>query len=71
GYGFAAPVASLLEQKVDEGSKIFQVVKVVLLASMSGYAPQVAVEFGRKVLFSNDRPNFLELEGELKARKSR
>ncbi|MDR0379532.1 MAG: flagellar motor stator protein MotA, partial [Candidatus Accumulibacter sp.] len=71
GYGFAAPIASLLEQKVDEGSKIFQVVKVVLLASMSGYAPQVAVEFGRKVLFANDRPSFLELEGELKARKGR
>lgn len=70
-YGFAAPIASLLEQKAEEGSKIYQVVKVVLLASMSGYAPQVAVEFGRKVLFSGDRPTFIELEDELKARKGR
>ena len=46
-------------------------IKVVLLASMSGYAPQVAVEFGRKVLFSNDRPSFSELEADLKARKGR
>ena len=70
-YGFASPIASLLEQKAEEGSKIYQVIKVVLLASMSGYAPQVAVEFGRKVLFSGDRPTFIELEEELKARKGR
>lgn len=70
-YGFVAPVATLLEQKAGEGSKIYQVIKVVLLASMSGYAPQVAVEFGRKVLFSSDRPTFLELETELKNRKGK
>ena len=29
---------------------------------MSGYAPQVAVEFGRKVLESGVRPTFIELE---------
>ena len=70
-YGFVSPVASLLEQKAEEGSKIYQVIKVVLLASMSGYAPQVAVEFGRKVLFAAVRPTFLELEEELKARKGK
>lgn len=70
-YGFVAPVATLLEQKAEEGSKIYQVIKVVLLASMSGYAPQVAVEFGRKVLFSKDRPTFLELEEDLKSRKGK
>ena len=70
-YGFVSPIASLLEQKANEGSKIYQVIKVVLLASMSGYAPQVAVEFGRKVLFSGDRPSFIELEEELKARKGK
>jgi chemotaxis protein MotA len=70
-YGFVAPVATLLEQRAEEGSKIYQVIKVVLLASMSGYAPQVAVEFGRKVLFSGDRPTFIELETELKSRKGK
>ena len=70
-YGFVSPIATLLEQKAQEGSKIYQVIKVVLLASMSGYAPQVAVEFGRKVLFSGDRPTFGELEAELKARKGK
>jgi chemotaxis protein MotA len=70
-YGFVAPVAGQLEQKVEEEGKIFQVIKTVLLASMNGYAPQVAVEFGRKVLYSGDRPSFLELEEDLKARKGK
>ena len=70
-YGFVAPVATILENKAHEGSKIYQVIKVVMLASMSGYAPQVAVEFGRKVLFSSDRPTFAELEAELKARRGK
>ncbi|MCL2591052.1 MAG: flagellar motor stator protein MotA, partial [Betaproteobacteria bacterium] len=68
-YGFICPLATQIKQKVEENSKVFQVVKVVLLASMNGYAPQIAVEFGRKVLYANDRPTFLELEQELKNRK--
>jgi len=70
-YGFVAPIASLLDQKAHEGSKIYQCIKMVLLASMSGYAPQVAVEFGRKTLDSHVRPTFRELEEELKARKGK
>jgi chemotaxis protein MotA len=68
-YGFVAPIAGQLEQKVDEGGKIYECMKVVLLASMNGYAPQVAIEFGRKVLYSSDRPTFIELEEEIKSRK--
>lgn len=69
-YGFVAPIASQLEQKAEESGKIFQCIKMVLLASMNGYAPQVAVEFGRKVLYSTERPGFLELETEMKNRKT-
>ncbi|MDR0703105.1 MAG: flagellar motor stator protein MotA [Azoarcus sp.] len=69
-YGFVGPLASQIKQKVSESGKVFQVVKVVLLASMNGYAPQIAVEFGRKVLYSTDRPTFIELEEEIKSRKS-
>lgn len=68
-YGFVAPVAGQLESKVEEGGKIYQCMKAVLLASMNGYAPQVAVEFGRKVLFSADRPGFAELEEAIKSKK--
>ena len=64
-------MSNLLEQKMHEEAKLYQCMKVVLLASMSGYAPQVAIEFGRKVLFSTERPTFMELEEEIKNRKSR
>lgn len=68
-YGFAEPIAGLLEQKVDEAGKELQCIKTTLLASMQGYAPQVAIEFGRKVLYSTERPSFSELESHVKGRK--
>ncbi|MEK8034545.1 flagellar motor stator protein MotA [Ideonella sp. DXS29W] len=68
-YGFAEPLAGLLEQKIDEDGKELQCIKTTLLASMQGYAPQVAIEFGRKVLYSTERPTFSELEGHVKGKK--
>ena len=65
-YAFAEPLAGLLEQKVEEGSKEFQCIKTTLLASMQGYNPSTAIEFGRKVLYSTERPTFGELEPHLK-----
>ncbi|MFN4265042.1 MAG: flagellar motor stator protein MotA [Aquabacterium sp.] len=65
-YGVVEPLGGLMEQKLDEATKEFQVTKTVLLASMQGYAPQVAVEFGRKVLYSTERPTFAELEAHVK-----
>jgi chemotaxis protein MotA len=70
-YGFVGPLSGLLEQKAEEASKLFQTVKVTLLASLNGYAPAIAVEFGRKVLYSTERPNFLELEDHIKQAKSK
>jgi len=46
-------------------------VKAVLLASLNGFPPQAAVEFGRKVLFSDMRPTFKELDEETKAVKGK
>ena len=69
-YGFVGPLAVLLDHKLAESAKMLQCVKVTLLASLNGYAPQVAVEFGRKVLFSTERPSFTELENEVKQRKA-
>ena len=70
-YGFVGPLASLLEQKLEESTKMFQCVKVTLLASLNGYAPALAVEFGRKVLYSTERPTFSELEDHIKKSKSK
>ena len=68
-YGFVGPLASLLEQKAEEGTKMFQTIKVTLLANLNGYAPAMAVEFGRKVLNSTERPGFLELEAHVKQKR--
>lgn len=68
-YAVAEPLAGLMEQKNDEGTKELQCIKTTLLASMQGYAPQVAVEFGRKVLYSTERPTFIELESHVKGKK--
>lgn len=70
-YGFVTPLSSLLEQKLHESSKIFQCVKVTLLASLNGYAPALAVEFGRKVLFSTERPSFSEMEEHIRQSKTK
>ncbi|HJV81323.1 flagellar motor stator protein MotA [Noviherbaspirillum sp.] len=70
-YGFVGPLSSVLEQKLHESSKMFQCVKVTLLASLNGYAPALAIEFGRKVLFSTERPSFMELEEHIKQSKSK
>lgn len=70
-YGFVGPLASLAEQKLHESTKLFHCIKVTLLANLNGYAPSLAIEFGRKVLFSTERPSFLELEEHIKASKAK
>jgi len=70
-YGFVGPLSGLAEQKLAESTKIFQTTKVILLASLNGYAPTVAIEFGRKVLYSTERPGFMELEEHIKSTKSK
>lgn len=65
-YGFVGPLAKVLEYRLHDETKVYECIKVTLLASLNGYAPQVAVEFGRKVLFSTERPSFKELEDHVK-----
>ncbi|MEW5886605.1 MAG: flagellar motor stator protein MotA [Pseudomonadota bacterium] len=69
GYAIFEPLGGTLEQKLEEDTKELQCIKTVLLASMQGYPPLTAIEFGRKVLFSNERPSFAELEGHVKQKK--
>jgi chemotaxis protein MotA len=68
-YGFVGPLGSLLTQKAEESSKMLQTIKVTLLANLNGYAPAMAVEFGRKALNSAERPTFLELEQHVKQKR--
>jgi chemotaxis protein MotA len=61
-YGFVSPMGKSLEQTFDAESQYLQCIKVGLIAHMQGYAPQVSVEFCRKVLSSDVRPSFAEVE---------
>lgn len=65
-YGFVGPLVSLLEAKTGEATIALECVKTTLLASLNGAVPAVAVEFGRKVLYSTERPGFAELEAHVK-----
>lgn len=71
GYGFIGPLAVLLQHRLDAATKSLQCVKVVLLAAINGYAPATAIEFGRKILFSSERPSNSELEALVKELKSK
>ncbi|MCW5589325.1 MAG: flagellar motor stator protein MotA [Legionellales bacterium] len=69
GYGFVGPLAGLLKHRVETSSKAFVVVKVIILATINSYPPAIALEFGRKVLFSTERLSFNELDEMLKELK--
>ncbi|WP_447927620.1 MULTISPECIES: flagellar motor stator protein MotA [unclassified Vreelandella] len=62
GYGFISPISSYADRQAKEAEKMLQCIRVTLLASLHGYAPQLAVEFGRKALHTEERPTFSELE---------
>lgn len=69
-YGFVGPMATAMEHKAADEAKFLECIKVCILSTLNGYSPQIAVEFGRKTLFSNDRPSFSELEEYLKEQKA-
>jgi len=69
-YGFVGPISAAMEARANDEAKAFEVVKMALVASVRGYAPPVAVEFARKLLFSAVRPNFKDLEQELRGKKA-
>lgn len=61
-YGLVSPISRSLEQTFDAESQYLQCIKVGVIAHMQGYAPQVSIEFCRKILLSSVRPTFSEVE---------
>lgn len=61
-YGFVAPVGRNLEAVFNAETKYLQAIKAALLAHMQGYAPQISIEFARKILPTDIRPSFAEVE---------
>ena len=61
-YGFIAPIASAIKERNDSEIKYFLCMKTCILAYLQGAAPQVAIEFGRKILLHDTQPTFIEVE---------
>lgn len=61
-YGFVGPMGRNLELFAAEQLQYLMVLKVALLSFIGGAAPKVAVEFGRRVIPTEERPSFLEVE---------
>lgn len=61
-YGFVGPIATNLEHIAEEDGLLLQVIKIALVSFVGGAAPQIAVEYARRVIPSGAKPGFSELE---------
>lgn len=68
-YGFIAPISSDLANRAEAEGAFFATIKTCLMANLNGYAPQVAVEFGRKAIPSHERPTFQAVDEYLQSQK--
>ena len=68
-YGFVGPASRNLEFVANEGRDYLNVLKVALVGFVGGAAPQIAVEFGRRVVPGNVKPTFIEVEEKIRELK--
>jgi len=61
-YGLIGPLASNMSKIVDDEHSYYHVLRVVMLASIKGTAPIMAVEMGRRAIPGHSRPSFVEVE---------
>jgi len=61
-YGFFAPYGRAIAAAHESEVEYLNCIKAGLLAHMQGYAPQVSVEFARKMVPDHVRPSFQEVE---------
>jgi len=69
-YGYVGPMARNMAQIATEDLQYLSVIKVAMLSFVgSGAAPKVALEFGRRVIPSDVKPSFMEMEESLRQKK--
>src|SRR5690554_3364869 len=68
GYGFVGPLSNAMEHSAKFEIKAYECVKSAIVATVSGQAPQMAIEFGRKALPSDKRPGFQELNDHVRSK---
>jgi len=68
GYGFVGPLSIAMEHSARYELKAYECVKSSIVATVSGQAPQMAIEFGRKALPTDKRPAFQELNDHVRSK---
>jgi chemotaxis protein MotA len=61
-YGFVGPIAASMTHRLNDTKQYLTCMKHALLSFHKGVAGVIAVEFARRTLFAEVRPNFTELE---------
>lgn len=61
-YGLVGPMGAFLGKYFNAKIEYLNVIKAGIIAHVQGNAPQVTVEFARKVVPEHDRPSFQELD---------
>jgi len=68
-YGVMAPMVTSVEIQEVHQRRFLEAIKASVIAVMRGAAPATAVEFGRKMIFLDERPSFNELDKALQSLK--
>lgn len=68
-YGFIQPLASNLDIAGEKEMQVFEVVKNAIAAFARGFSPLVCVEFARRSIPSDVRPEFPEMEAHVKEKQ--
>jgi chemotaxis protein MotA len=67
-YGLIGPISTSMKHIAEDEIKLYEAAKASIIASMNGLAPQLAIEFGRKSLFTHGRPTFDEVDSKVRGR---
>jgi chemotaxis protein MotA len=68
-YGFVAPVANLMEERMEAGANAYKCAQKGLLCCAKSVSPTMTAEYMRVMIPSNMRPSFTELDEQLRASK--
>jgi chemotaxis protein MotA len=60
-YAMMLPISHSMAQLAAADVKPFEAVKEILIANYSNFSPMIAVEYGRKVMYTDQRPTMTEL----------
>lgn len=69
-YGLVSPMSNAMERMAQDETRFYTAIKTCIMGFLQGQPPQVAVEFGRKATPGALRPNFKDLETQLRGKRT-